>query len=141
MGSNRKPDKMIAKALEAAMGNISVAARAMGYSRSNLHLRIHKSPALQQMMRDQRETMTDNAESSLNRAILGGEGWAVCFYLKCQGKARGYVERQEIHQETKLTLSSNMEGLSDAELEAIVRGVREAGGSGGATAAEAPSPG
>lgn len=119
--SRRKTDKMIAKGLEAAMGNVSVAARALGYSRSNLHLRISESKYLQQVQKDLREAMTDNAESSLNRAILGGEGWAVCFYLKCQGKDRGYVERQEIQQETKLTINSPLEGLSDGELESLIR--------------------
>ena len=37
----------------------------------------------------------DLAESALKRAVLAGEGWAVCFALKCQGKNRGYVERVE----------------------------------------------
>jgi hypothetical protein len=40
--------------------------------------------------------MKDNAESALYSAVLGGEAWAVCFYLKTQAKDRGYVERQEM---------------------------------------------
>ena len=36
------------------------------------------------------------AELALYKAIQDGEGWAVCFYLKTQGKQRGYIERQEI---------------------------------------------
>jgi len=39
--------------------------------------------------------MLDNAESVLYKAVLNGEAWAVCFFLKCQGKSRGYIERQE----------------------------------------------
>jgi hypothetical protein len=27
--------------------------------------------------------------------VLAGEPWAVCFYLKCQAKDRGYIERTE----------------------------------------------
>jgi hypothetical protein len=42
--------------------------------------------------------MVDNAESALNRSVLSGEAWAVCFTLKTQGKSRGYIERQEIRQ-------------------------------------------
>ena len=128
--SRKKSDKQLAKGLEAAMGNVSVAARALGYSRSGLHLRISESKYLQEIQKDLRESMTDNAESSLNRAILGGEGWAVCFYLKCQGKDRGYVERQEVHQETKLTLSSPLEGMSDDELAAIIRDEQDRRGGG-----------
>lgn len=37
--------------------------------------------------------MCDNAESALNRAVINGEAWAVCFTLKTQAKDRGYVER------------------------------------------------
>ena len=36
------------------------------------------------------------AENSLFEAIRRGEAWAVCFYLKCMAKDRGYVERAEL---------------------------------------------
>jgi len=39
--------------------------------------------------------MCDNAESALNRAVINGEAWAVCFTLKTQGKDRGYIERTQ----------------------------------------------
>ena len=42
-----------------------------------------------------REKMIDNVESKLYQKALEGEGWAVCFFLKTQGKRRGYIERQE----------------------------------------------
>lgn len=35
--------------------------------------------------------MLDHAESSLQKAVLKGEAWAVCFFLKTQGKSRGYT--------------------------------------------------
>ena len=47
-------------------------------------------------LKEERERMTDIAESALYQKIKDGEGWAVCFYLKTQGKDRGYVERQEV---------------------------------------------
>jgi hypothetical protein len=28
--------------------------------------------------------------------VLKGEAWAVCFFLKCQARERGYVERTEV---------------------------------------------
>jgi hypothetical protein len=28
--------------------------------------------------------------------VLAGEAWAVCFYLKCQARDRGYIEKQEL---------------------------------------------
>jgi len=120
MPQARKTDKQLLAALEASMGNVSAAARALGYTRRRVEQRIAKSPKLQEAKNDLRESMTDNAESALNRAILQGEAWAVCFYLKCQAKNRGYVERTEVQQTTKVTVSS-LESMTDDELVAIVR--------------------
>ena len=43
-------------------------------------------------------TVAMSAVTSLKRAVINGEAWAVCFTLKTLGKSRGYVERvqQEI---------------------------------------------
>lgn len=53
---------------------------------------IDKSPELVRICKDAREGMIDHAVSSLYRAIIKGEAWAVCFFLKTQGKSRGYIE-------------------------------------------------
>ena len=82
--------------IEPTKGNVAAIARALGTSRGTVWNRIQASPALQTLLSDARETMLDNAESALYRAVLGGEAWAVCFFLKTQGKRRGYVERQEV---------------------------------------------
>lgn len=86
----------IEKALRAGKGMVSIAAKTLQMTRSGLYERINKNERLQQVISDEREAMTDTAELALHRAIVGGEAWAVCFYLKTQGKSRGYVERQEI---------------------------------------------
>lgn len=78
-------------------GNLSAVARAFGVTRQAVHAFVKKDPELQQVCQDERETIVDIAESVLKKKILDGEAWAVCFFLKCQGKARGYVERQEVH--------------------------------------------
>jgi len=77
-------------------GNLSAVARKMGVCRQTLYTFIKRHPSVQAVVADARETMLDNAESSLYRAVLNGEAWAVCFFLKTQGKRRGYVERQEV---------------------------------------------
>jgi len=82
--------------IEPTKGNVAAIARALGTSRGTVWNRIQSSPALQALLADARETMLDNAESALYRAVLAGEAWAVCFFLKTQGKSRGYVERQEV---------------------------------------------
>ena len=117
----KRTEDEIAAALENSMGNIAMAARTMGYSRSGLNVRINESEKLRQVVADQREAMTDHAESSLNRGVISGEAWAVCFYLKCQGKSRGYTERGEMSHDVRLTVSA-AEDLSDEQLADIVRG-------------------
>ena len=43
-----------------------------------------------------REKMIDNVESALYQQALAGNTTAMIFFLKTQGKKRGYVERSEI---------------------------------------------
>jgi len=74
-------------------GNVSAAARSLGVTRNWLDRLISRSDALKQIVHDARQSMCDNAESALNRAVINGEAWAVCFTLKTQAKDRGYVER------------------------------------------------
>jgi len=117
-----KKESVIAAALQGTFGNVSAAARALGLDRRTVQIRIAQSPNLQQVLQDARESMVDNAESALGRAVLAGEAWAVCFALKTQGRARGYVERQEIKQETRLAVTMSAEELTDDELAAIAAG-------------------
>jgi hypothetical protein len=74
-------------------GNVAATAKRFNVHRSSVQELIEKRPSLQRVCKDAREGMLDNAESSLYRAVIQGEAWAVCFFLKTQGKARGYVER------------------------------------------------
>jgi len=88
----------IAQALKASMGNISLTARSLKCERGWLSRKIHKTPMLKAILDDQREGSIDNAESALNRAVVQGEGWAVCFLLKTIGRSRGYSERWEMEE-------------------------------------------
>jgi hypothetical protein len=89
--------KLTGEAVEAALikthGNVSAAARILSVTRRALTLRMEKNPALAQLVIDARESMVDDAEGALHKAVQSGEGWAVCFTLKCLGKPRGYIER------------------------------------------------
>ena len=95
-GQARLTVSQIENALLQAAGNVSYAAKSLGVSRVTLYRRINDSAALKQILTDSREELKDIAESALKRAVINGEGWAVCFALKTIGKDRGYVERQEI---------------------------------------------
>lgn len=76
-------------------GNVAAVARSFDVTRQAVLSFLKTRPTLQDALKEARETMKDDAESSLYRAVLAGEGWAVCFYLKTQAKDRGYIERTE----------------------------------------------
>lgn len=88
-------DEQIAAALAEFRGNVSAAAKRLGLPRTSVERRIHGNEDLEVVLLDARETMLDFAESALFAAVLAGKSWAIQFYLKCQGKKRGYVEKQQ----------------------------------------------
>jgi transposase-like protein len=89
------PEEIIA-ALEESNGLIAPAARKLGCARDTIRKYIDEYADVAQAKLDQREAVTDMAENALYQAILDREAWAVCFYLKCMAKDRGYVERAEL---------------------------------------------
>ncbi len=76
-------------------GNIAAVARVLGVPRRTVYNRLKESARLQQLLADARETMLDDAESTLYDEALTGNTTALIFFLKTQGKGRGYTERQE----------------------------------------------
>lgn len=86
----------VCEALTAARGNVTVAARSLGYTRAWMHMLIAKHPELKAAKEAGEELRLDIAESALDKAVEAGEAWAVCFFLKTRGKARGYTERHEV---------------------------------------------
>ncbi|KKT30745.1 MAG: hypothetical protein UW18_C0011G0006 [Microgenomates group bacterium GW2011_GWF1_44_10] len=77
-------------------GNISAIARAFGITRSAIYDYIEKRPELKDIIQDERESILDDAESELFKQAKRGNLSALIFFLKTQGKKRGYVERSEI---------------------------------------------
>ena len=90
-----KPEDYI-KAITEAQGLISVAARRLGCSRTAVYEAAKNHPEVQRAIDDARERTTDLAEGKLFQKINEGDNTAIIFYLKTQGKRRGYVERQEV---------------------------------------------
>lgn len=82
--------KRITDALRESKGMISVAARRIGCSRTTIYAWAEEHPEIKATLEDERELMTDLTELSLYKQVQAGEGWAVQFYLRTQGKKRGY---------------------------------------------------
>jgi hypothetical protein len=100
----------VAQQLRELHGNVAAVARACGVGRTAVCNFVRRRPQLQGVLKECREAMKDNAESALYRAVLAGEAWAVCFYLKTQAKDRGYVERAEIDPVRPLTVKLVRDG-------------------------------
>jgi len=103
-------DEQIMEAIQQQRGNLAAAARSMGCHRNTLYNRIQASEELRACLNDQRECMIDLAENKLLQKIEGGDIRAIIFFLKTQGRKRGYIQRYEQH------LSSSAEEIISHEL-------------------------
>jgi hypothetical protein len=80
-----------AEALKASRGLIAPAARALGTSRSSLQTMIKRYARLEKVVREQRGTLGDFAESQMV-TLMSEKHWpAIQFYLSTQCRDRGYV--------------------------------------------------
>jgi hypothetical protein len=103
-------EEAIKQALWNSWGNISLAAESLGVKRQNLSVRIHQSKELEIALVENSDRLVDLAENKLiallTRKDKDGhsdpEPSAVFFALKCKGKRRGYVERQELEHSGKV---------------------------------------
>jgi hypothetical protein len=91
----QRTDEEIIEAIRHCRGMLSAAARALGVTRKTIYNRRDKSEAIREAIEETRDFSLDHAELKLLSAVDNGEAWAICFFLKTQGKKRGYVERQE----------------------------------------------
>ncbi len=108
--------KQIEEQITAKRGNFAAVARVLGVTRTAIARRVAKSERLQQVTEEARATMLDKAENVLYSRALEGHTAELIFFLKTQGKARGYTEKQVIEHKIDLT------SMSDDELERLANG-------------------
>ena len=84
------------EAIRATSGNLTVAAKNLSVARKTMYAFMRRHPSVAEALAEARETMLDNAESALYRQVLEGNTVAMIFFLKTQGKSRGYVERAQV---------------------------------------------
>lgn len=89
------PIDQIEALLTTNMGNVSAVAKSLKVSRSTLYARIKASPRLERVIADQRETLLDVAESVLAQKVMAGDNDLLKFFLRTQGKRRGYTFEPE----------------------------------------------
>lgn len=87
--------KEVESALRQHDGNMAAVGRKFGVTREAVRQFVEKHPSLKAVCLECRESMKDTAESSLYKAVKKGASWAVQFYLRTQGRDRGYSEKQD----------------------------------------------
>tara|TARA_B100000959_G_C14503913_1_gene428422 strand:+ start:55 stop:408 length:354 start_codon:yes stop_codon:yes gene_type:complete len=79
-------------------GNISKACGQTNISRTTIYDWIKKDDSFQEKVINVSEELLDMAEDQLLKQIRDGNLTATIFYLKTKGQARGYIEKQYVHQ-------------------------------------------
>jgi hypothetical protein len=87
---------VLANALQEAHGLVYVAAAQLGCRAETIKVRLAQSPEIRRVQDEAKGRLLDQTEQRLYDAIEAGDPWAIQFFLKTQGKSRGYVERQEV---------------------------------------------
>ena len=85
----------VERALAAAGGLVTSTAKRLGCAPKTVYRYIERFPALRHVLAEARESSVDLAESKLIEAIKNDNLTAIIFFLKTQGKSRGYSERSE----------------------------------------------
>ncbi|MDD5095553.1 MAG: hypothetical protein PHV74_14435 [Dehalococcoidia bacterium] len=85
----------IIKALEETQGLLTAAAKRAGVSYSTIKRYVADYPSVAQAKEEAQERLLDFAESKLLENIREGKEASIFFFLKTQGKKRGYIERVE----------------------------------------------
>ena len=88
------------EALEKSLGIVTSACKSVGINRSTHYDWLKIDEDYKAEVESIEDIAIDFAESQLHKQIKDGNPTSTIFYLKTKAKKRGYVERQEIHQET-----------------------------------------
>jgi len=91
---NIKKSAML-QALEKSLGVVTTACKSVGIARKTHYKWLKEDEEYQESVKSLKDVALDFAESQLHKQISEGNTTATIFYLKTQGKERGYIERFE----------------------------------------------
>jgi hypothetical protein len=89
--------KRFLEVLKSFLGIVSPAADQAGITPQTHYRWMHESPTYAEAVKEIKNRAIDFVESKLIKNIKDGDPGQICFYLKCQGKERGWVERSELN--------------------------------------------
>jgi predicted transcriptional regulator len=99
--AERHSAKQMARALRETRGMISNAARLLGCTQDMVRKYIEKYETVRKALVEARTDTLDKVEDRLITEAIIGEPWAVQFYLKHQGRDRGYGDEKRVDVRVK----------------------------------------
>lgn len=87
--------QQVEDALIKAKGLVSVAASHLGCDPRTVRNYFKRYPTLKELCHEQKEALLDFTEKKLLEKIAEGNLTAIIFFLKTQGRSRGYYEKIE----------------------------------------------
>lgn len=104
------------QALEETLGIVKAACMKAGVSRSTHYEWMNEDKAYKKACHLVIDDQVDFAESELLKNIKTGDVASIIFFLKCKGKDRGYVERQEIEHDASVNKRISLIIKADEEV-------------------------
>ena len=85
--------EQVKEAIKGTGGIKTAIAKRLSCERGTVDDYLKRDPELKAAYDSEKESVLDFAETKLISQMQSGNMTALIFYLKCQGKARGYVEK------------------------------------------------
>ena len=106
--------KEMIEALEKSLGIVTTACKKVGIARQTHYRWLEEDPDYAAKVTELKNVALDFAESKLHSLIDDMNPTAVIFFLKTQGKQRGYIEQNEVNV---TGLEEIIKRLSNTEIE------------------------
>lgn len=122
---NKKPHipiKRIEAAIQKSCGLKIDICKIAKISRTTLYKKCLQYPKLESMIKEKQEETLDIAESKLLELIKQGNITAIIFFLKTQGKGRGYSERTEMSLSHRIEKEIDLNKLTESGLQRVANG-------------------
>lgn len=116
--TQKRKKEIFYEALKKSLGNVTAACQATGFKRTTHYSWMNTDEEYRQKVLDIAEIEIDFVENMLKKRIQEGDNACIIFYLKTKGRARGYIERQEIlSQNVNININSAIEDAYKSRLE------------------------
>ena len=115
--------KALEEALKENRGNMAQTARVFHCDRSTICHLVNNDPQLRDLVTELADEFLDEAESNFYKHVEDGNLTALIFFLKTQGRHRGWSERLEImpltRQDIQIELGTPTAAITDDQTDAI----------------------